>query len=232
MRMEAYYYSFAPTGVEAIDRILSAVANAGKAFHHTESWTEVDAGPRDGLRGESPVEWIQNAANDAAKALSLPSPPAQATAEGHSLSPADSTTGSGLFPVPLSETQEAVIKQWAADDRLWTTQETVEFNLRVFARKIITSESAPSPLTARVTARLTDEVLFAAAERAWGSADDHMPTDMPKFRAAILAALKPELQDAERELKIMRQRFEEADGAHGLAEEHVARLQAERGKNK
>jgi hypothetical protein len=78
--MEAYYYSFAPTGVEAIDRILSAVANAGKAFHHTDRWTE-DCGARDGLRGESPVEWIQNAANDAAKALALPSPPAQATAE-------------------------------------------------------------------------------------------------------------------------------------------------------
>lgn len=77
MRLNAYYYSFQQTGVEAIDRILSAVACAGKAFHHTEQWTDdvydVDA---DGnkrpepyepfLRGWTPAEWIQNAANDAA----------------------------------------------------------------------------------------------------------------------------------------------------------------------
>lgn len=64
-RMDAYYYSFEPTGVEAIDRILSAVACAGKAFHHTEEWNE-EATPREHLRGTTPKEWIQNAANDAA----------------------------------------------------------------------------------------------------------------------------------------------------------------------
>ena len=68
MRMGAYYYSFTPTGVEAIDRILSAVATAGKAYHHTEGWNE-HCGTRDGLRGETPIDWIQNAANDAAMAL-------------------------------------------------------------------------------------------------------------------------------------------------------------------
>lgn len=68
-RMEAYYYSFAPTGVAAIDRILSAVACAGKAFHHTEQWNE-DAGPYgDHLRGPTPVLWIENAAEDAARLI-------------------------------------------------------------------------------------------------------------------------------------------------------------------
>lgn len=68
MRMSAYYYTFTPTGVEEIDQILSAVACAGKMFHHTRDWCEqeeFDYGPF--LRGSSPVEWIQNAANDAAK---------------------------------------------------------------------------------------------------------------------------------------------------------------------
>jgi hypothetical protein len=37
----------------------------------------------------------------------------------------------------LNTDQEQAIKKWAADDRLWTTQDTVEFNLRVFARLIL-----------------------------------------------------------------------------------------------
>ena len=40
-------------------------------------------------------------------------------------------------PIPLTEEQEREAKEWAADDRLWTTRETVEFNLRTFARKIL-----------------------------------------------------------------------------------------------
>lgn len=38
--MSAYYYAFDPTGCEVVDRILSAVACAGKCAHHTESWGE------------------------------------------------------------------------------------------------------------------------------------------------------------------------------------------------
>lgn len=69
MRMEAYYYGFTPTGVEAIDRILSAVACAGKAYHHTDSWTEEIPTPYEPfLRGRCAAEWIQYAAEDAALA--------------------------------------------------------------------------------------------------------------------------------------------------------------------
>lgn len=66
LRFDAYYYSFEPTGVEQIDRILSAVACAGKAFHHTADWND-EADKRPGLDGTTPIEWIQNAANAAAK---------------------------------------------------------------------------------------------------------------------------------------------------------------------
>jgi hypothetical protein len=80
MRMNAYYYAFQPTGVEAIDRILSAVACAGKAYHHTSQWTDdvwdydaekqrVPSPYEPFLRGWTPAEWIQNAANDAAALL-------------------------------------------------------------------------------------------------------------------------------------------------------------------
>lgn len=69
LRMDAYYYGFAPTGVELIDRILSAVACAGKAFHHTEDWTEEGIRPyEDVFTGDTCVDWIQNAANEAAQA--------------------------------------------------------------------------------------------------------------------------------------------------------------------
>jgi len=66
MRMDAYWYGFDKTGVAEIDRILSAIACAGKSFHHTEFWSDV-AGDYPGHKGKTPIEWIQNAANDAAK---------------------------------------------------------------------------------------------------------------------------------------------------------------------
>lgn len=66
MRMSAYYYSFTPTGVDAVDRIMSAVACAGKAYHHTVDWGEKTDPYEPFLRGTCPIEWIQNAANDAA----------------------------------------------------------------------------------------------------------------------------------------------------------------------
>ena len=70
LRLDAYYYEFDQTGVREIDVILSAVACAGKAAHHTEDWGEwVNNPERYGpFRGPSPVDWIQNAANDAATA--------------------------------------------------------------------------------------------------------------------------------------------------------------------
>lgn len=85
-RMRAYYYSFCPTGVAAIDRILSAVACAGKSAHYTMDWTD-DVGPyHDGLRGSSPIEWIQFAADDAAAVFTAsPAPPSlrREASDGH-----------------------------------------------------------------------------------------------------------------------------------------------------
>lgn len=68
LRMNGYYYGFTPTGVREIDLILSAVACAGKAYHHTEAWLD-ECSPYPHHTGNSPAEWIQNAANEAAKVL-------------------------------------------------------------------------------------------------------------------------------------------------------------------
>ncbi len=74
-RMDAYYYSFEPTGVAAIDKILSAVACAGKSFHHTEHWGEiVDHAREPHASGMSCQDWIQTAANEAAAMLASPTP--------------------------------------------------------------------------------------------------------------------------------------------------------------
>ena len=67
LRMNAYYYSFDKTGNLAIDRILSAVACAGKAYHHTDDWNNGCLPYEECHRGATPVEWIQNAAIDAAE---------------------------------------------------------------------------------------------------------------------------------------------------------------------
>lgn len=42
-RMQAYYYGFDRTGVGVIDAILSAIAVAGKASHHTDAWADDDS---------------------------------------------------------------------------------------------------------------------------------------------------------------------------------------------
>jgi hypothetical protein len=68
--MNAYYFAFTPTGCREIDVILSAIASAGKGYHHTEDWsTPMDAYPP--FRGTSYLEFIYNAAIDAAKEIEL-----------------------------------------------------------------------------------------------------------------------------------------------------------------
>lgn len=63
LRMDAYYYGFDATGYRPVDEILSAVARAGKAYHHTESWYGSDS---PNFPMENVVQPIQEAANRAA----------------------------------------------------------------------------------------------------------------------------------------------------------------------
>lgn len=65
LRMNAYYYSFNETGSLEIDGILSAVAVAGKAFHHTQNWSDEDSNYGDG----SLIDLIQNKAIAAANQI-------------------------------------------------------------------------------------------------------------------------------------------------------------------
>lgn len=63
--MDAYYYRFNKTGVGEVDKVLSAVACAGTAYHLTVEWNE-EARGYDDHTGGTPIEWIQNAAQEAA----------------------------------------------------------------------------------------------------------------------------------------------------------------------
>jgi chromosome segregation ATPase len=63
LRLYAYYYGFDATSCEAVDRILSAVAIAGKMYHGTDQWTDEQDGE------PTPVAVIQAAADEAAAEL-------------------------------------------------------------------------------------------------------------------------------------------------------------------
>ena len=66
-RLDGYYIGFESTGNAAVDKILGAVACAGKAFHHTTDWTEdIEDYYYDDHTGGSAEAWIQNAAIEAA----------------------------------------------------------------------------------------------------------------------------------------------------------------------
>lgn len=82
LRMSAYYYGFLKTGVREIDLILSAIACAGKAYHNTDQWDENTHPYHPDFKGNNPVEWIQNAANEAAQVLSRTPPKQSETVEG------------------------------------------------------------------------------------------------------------------------------------------------------
>ena len=63
--MRAYFYTFEPTGVDAVDAILEAVALAGRAYHHTGQWDDCEEYGPWGYWG-----LIQERANAAAEAIS------------------------------------------------------------------------------------------------------------------------------------------------------------------
>ncbi|QDM55721.1 hypothetical protein SEA_YEET_136 [Mycobacterium phage Yeet] len=64
-RMQAHYYGFEPTGLAVIDRILSAVASAGAAAHHTVDWNDPWSDE------VTPEDQIQLVANESAEQIRL-----------------------------------------------------------------------------------------------------------------------------------------------------------------
>lgn len=67
--LHGYYIAFTPTGVPAVDKILSAVARAAKAYHSTEYWTDEIEPYDERFTGATCEDWIQNAANECADRL-------------------------------------------------------------------------------------------------------------------------------------------------------------------
>jgi hypothetical protein len=69
--LQAYYFGFSPTGCEPVDRILAAVASAGKSAHNTADWNDPDAS----WHSETAIEAIQRMADEAAESFRA-TPPA------------------------------------------------------------------------------------------------------------------------------------------------------------
>lgn len=53
-------------------------------------------------------------------------------------------------PIRLNLEQQELVDQWAKDDRLWTTEDTVNFNLRTFARAILKAQPVATDATGKV----------------------------------------------------------------------------------
>ena len=64
--LNSYYFSFEKTGNEKVDNLLYAICRAGKAFHSTSQWNDEVGEIYKNVKGDTPIEWIQNAANDIA----------------------------------------------------------------------------------------------------------------------------------------------------------------------
>ena len=69
-RMDAYYYGFDETGCDPVDDVLSAVAIAGKCFHHTDEWND----KMEWADNKSCADLIQEAAQKAAEAFNTRTP--------------------------------------------------------------------------------------------------------------------------------------------------------------
>lgn len=67
--LRGYYIGFGHTGQEPVDLILAAVADAAKAYHHTEGWNELCLAPVEGREEYSHADVIQAAAEIAARDL-------------------------------------------------------------------------------------------------------------------------------------------------------------------
>ncbi len=112
LRMNAYYYSFEPTGCYAVDKILSAVATAGKGFHNTEDWSE--------KWGDGPtcVEVIQEAANSAVNTVEGIEHLSAALAAAHALMDRYNETRGVAVGIAPSEDANIFAEWDALDDAL------------------------------------------------------------------------------------------------------------------
>jgi hypothetical protein len=62
LRMNAYWYSSIKITVREFDIVLSAIACAGKGSHHADSWDTLPETTFYPFKGNSYIEFIQNAA--------------------------------------------------------------------------------------------------------------------------------------------------------------------------
>ena len=121
------------------------------------------AGQHEGLARWTEVEQIE--AGDVIEALLA------ALARRDKLQPVVHTDANRERPIPMLNTeQEQAAKVWAADDRLWTTRKTVEFNLLIFAHVVLKhsqAEASLATLVALVAQRVEEDAPRPDSEYCW-----------------------------------------------------------------
>lgn len=130
----------------------------------------------------------------------------------------------------LNEEQIAAATLWAADDRLWTTQETVEFNLLTFARTILAAlrsgqEKETQPGESDVMAQAVSHWFCQGGEQRFGAIGN--PTNADELIAAILrqvAAPLPICEGLETGERVALERFLVRVGLERHSAENVPNL--------
>ena len=129
-------------------------------------------------------------------------------------------------PIPLTTEIIEAIRTWARDDRLWSSQETTEFNLCTFARLILSGPRAPDPDPSSASLqetidRLTRRVTELEAERE--ELKRHTKADDVAFDSMNHAAVDAETraEQAESRLASLRAQVETLKAA--IIDERVQR---------
>lgn len=190
LNLDGYYIGFEATCRFEIDLILSAVARAGKAYHNTADWNDDTPAYDERFRGETPVDWIQHAANDAADAIAA-----------LSASPAPSGQG-----VSAADVLQTIVKQFETDEAQGYRSSTRTYVLDM--AKIV---AAPAPSCApgeveRLHEAFSGSMMLESVDSglwslqfAFGRGDgarDRMREAADVWRKAMLAALSPQGLDA------------------------------------
>ncbi len=122
--------------IEALVRSAAHGSDTGAAHHASEGGPLAETNAADVAQiqvKQGQAVWVQWLRDDHSVAS------AQLVAEAGPQAPREEPG-----PIALNPEQREAATLWAADDRLWTTQEVVAFNLKIFARKILSLEAGVS----------------------------------------------------------------------------------------
>ena len=136
LRMDAYYFGFDATGCRDVDLILSAVASAGKAYHHTSDWTE-ELPHHPHYDGNTPAGWVQSSAAKAAARIESLTAERDALREALTTEPTDEALASACmwYRHDFGLLDKEAQREWIAVAREWWRASVKEIRARALAQQ-------------------------------------------------------------------------------------------------